>query len=400
MNSPSKKTWRNLIVNLSLLIAALAVSLLICEFIVRTFYPQRLYYNVSQWDPYVGFTLVPNAEGISIHQDYTMHMKINSKGLRDREFSYVKPPNTIRIGVFGDSFTFGEGVQNNEAYPKVLESLLNGNEKIGKTGGHVEVLNFGLGKTGTSHQLAWYQKEGRKYHLDFVILGFLAANDFTDNWSGVFYLENDKLVHNPQAYTSLRRIQKIVQSIPFYRWLAVNSQLFNLLKQIVAVIDDKVRFETSANSVNSAISNKRELEAKEYYLTLRLIKEFQKEVLENGSRFMVVNLASKNQKLLSDYSEQDQIKEYVKRGEALVNELARTDVRLLNLVPVFSNLPISKCYFKHDGHMTKYGHQVVARKIYDVILPDVYRLLLRKTADEGRQGGAGILTTENQVRSK
>jgi hypothetical protein len=90
----------------------------------------------------------------------------------------------IPHGLFGDSFTFGEGVQNHESYPKILEELLNRTRSPHSQAKAIEVLNFGIGKTGTSHQLAFYQKEGAKYQLDLVIVSFFCGNDFSDNWSG------------------------------------------------------------------------------------------------------------------------------------------------------------------------------------------------------------------------
>jgi lysophospholipase L1-like esterase len=378
----------------------LTVTLLFSEFFVRIFYPQRLYYNISQWDPYIGFTLIPNTEAYSKHEDYTMHIKINSRGLRDKEYPYKKDDGTVRIGIFGDSFTFGEGVQNDETYPKVLEELLNKDDLVLNTKRRVEVLNFGIGKSGTSHQLAWYQKEGRKYDLDYVIVGFLSANDFTDNWSGVFYLKDNKLVHNPSAYSSIRRIQKVVYGIPFYKWLAANSHLVNLARKSATVIDDRMRRKSSAARDAAEDQDKKEIDDKAYDLTLRLIAEFRKEVSADGSRFMLVNLPAKNQKLLSSYSEQDQIKEHVIRGETLVNDLARTDVKLLNLVPAFADLPASKYYFEHDGHMTRSGHQIIASNIHQAILPDVYQLLRRTTSMASRPGLSASRNTENQLLAR
>ena len=161
--------------NGAITLVSIVVTLLMLEMMVRVFSPQELRLNFSQWDEYVGFINIPGAEGATVHQDYRMTVSINSKGLRDREIDYPKANNTYRIGIFGDSFTFGEGVQNNETYPKLLENLLNADERLNAFGKKMEVLNFGIGKTGTSHQYAFYRKEGKKYHLDLVIVGFLAG---------------------------------------------------------------------------------------------------------------------------------------------------------------------------------------------------------------------------------
>ena len=150
--------------NAALFLVSIILTLLISEVMVRMLLPQDLRLNFSQWDEYVGFVNIPGIEGTTVHTDYRMKVQINSHGLRDREIDYKKKEsNTYRIGVFGDSFTFGEGVQNNETYPKVLESLLNADKQLSVSGTRIEVLNFGIGKAGTSHQYAFYRKEGKKY---------------------------------------------------------------------------------------------------------------------------------------------------------------------------------------------------------------------------------------------
>src|SRR5262249_1689918 len=88
----------------------------------------------------------------------------NSQGLRgSSEHSYEKPPGTLRILTFGDSFTFGDEVSDNETWPYYLEKLLPGSE----------VINFGVHGYGHDQMLLYLQEEGIKYHPDIVILGFL-----------------------------------------------------------------------------------------------------------------------------------------------------------------------------------------------------------------------------------
>ena len=69
---------------------------------------------------------------------------INSDGFRDVEFSEDAPDDgdTIQIAVVGDSFTYGWGVYENDAWPRVLEKILQAR------GHHVRVIN--LGKPGAS----------------------------------------------------------------------------------------------------------------------------------------------------------------------------------------------------------------------------------------------------------
>lgn len=94
---------------------------------------------------------------------------LNSKGFRDREFSYEKENNTYRILVLGDSIAFGQGIKNMEdTFPKLLEKRLNQN----KSSITYEVINTGRQGYGTKDELEFWNNEGFKYNPDFVIIAY------------------------------------------------------------------------------------------------------------------------------------------------------------------------------------------------------------------------------------
>jgi hypothetical protein len=297
-----------------------------------------------------------------------MHISINSRGLRDREFDYIKPRHVFRIGLFGDSFTFGEGVQNNESYPKILEELLNGARSPHGEGKAIEVLNFGIGKTGTSHQLALYQTEGTKYQLDLVIVGFFAGNDFSDNWSGVFYLKGDSLVHQAGTYSRIRKIQRVLYAIPGYKWAATHSHLVNLFRKAATILDDRARMRTAASFNELREDGSADTSFQEVQLTARLIEEFDRHAGLHGSDFMLVNLPKRGQRPASAYRSKELIPPHVLKSDQLLTRLREKQIRTLDLVPLFSALPESTHYFVRDGHMTKAGYEAVARSLHQYLL--------------------------------
>lgn len=71
-------------------------------------------------------------------------IEINSFGIRDREYSLEKKNGTYRIFALGDSFTFGLGVNNGEAFPDLIEEELNALYQT-----RFEVFNLGHLTTGT-----------------------------------------------------------------------------------------------------------------------------------------------------------------------------------------------------------------------------------------------------------
>ena len=82
-------------------------------------------------------------------------------------FSTQKRKGIIRIGTFGDSYTFGIEADRTETYPYQLQQMLNNyfpNKKV-------EVLNFGRGGAGFQEQFFLWKKYSKKMGLDYFLLG-------------------------------------------------------------------------------------------------------------------------------------------------------------------------------------------------------------------------------------
>ena len=121
-------------------------------------------------DEMLGFTLRPNATLNAVpwqEKPFTT----NSAGLRSqREYSQRPLPDTARIALFGDSFTAGTEVGDDETWGHQLEIKLN------QAGIRTEVLNFGVNAYGMDQAFLRWQKIGRDYAPDMVIFGFQPEN--------------------------------------------------------------------------------------------------------------------------------------------------------------------------------------------------------------------------------
>ena len=127
-------------------------------------YPNRKDRNPILYDAMLGWTYRPNAAW----QKKTF--TTNSAGLRARrEYSQEPPPDTLRIALFGDSFTAGDGSTDNEIWGHQLEMKLN-------HGIRAEVLNFGVGGYGMDQAFLKWRHQGRQYAPDIVIFGFQPEN--------------------------------------------------------------------------------------------------------------------------------------------------------------------------------------------------------------------------------
>lgn len=108
----------------------------------------------------------------------------NSWGFRGREFEYDKPATTFRIAFLGDSFTFGEGVKQEDTYPEVTSKLLR--QKYDSTNNDFESYNFGVGGYNISQSLFLLEAMVFKTNPGIIVLGY-TLNDAEPN---LFYVDS------------------------------------------------------------------------------------------------------------------------------------------------------------------------------------------------------------------
>ena len=117
------------------------------------------------YDEWTGWTFRPN----SIRQGGAF--TINGAGIRSqRDYDQAPPSDTLRIAVFGDSFTAGDDVSDGEVWAFLLERELH------EAGIRAEVLNFGVGAYGMGQAYLRWQRLGKDFAPDIVIFGLQPEN--------------------------------------------------------------------------------------------------------------------------------------------------------------------------------------------------------------------------------
>jgi hypothetical protein len=137
------------------------------------------YPGFYRYDKATGASLRPGAEGWW-HEEGAGFVKINKQGMRDdREISKEAPSGVYRIAVLGDSFAEAFQIDVKDAFWRVLENELNACKAFG--GKKVEVLNFGVSGYSTTQELLALRTRVWDFHPDMVILAFFTGNDVRDN---------------------------------------------------------------------------------------------------------------------------------------------------------------------------------------------------------------------------
>ena len=147
------KMVKQIFASFLLVISSLLFALLVIEFAVRSLdlysFPSDDFIEPHQE---LGWAHIANKEGYWTVGKERIHVKINSKGLRDREYSYKKQKGVLRILILGDSFTEAFQVPLEHTFCKVLESELN------KTQRKFEVINGGFAGVGTDYELLFFRR--------------------------------------------------------------------------------------------------------------------------------------------------------------------------------------------------------------------------------------------------
>lgn len=149
--------------------------LLALEVGLRLLYPEV---PLIERHPQFGTLTRPN---LDVRRAFGGHERVvrvstNASGLRGPGLPASKPPGTRQILAVGDSFTFGDAVQRQEAWPAQLE------ERLRRDGaGSVEVVNAGVPGYGTAQAMLLYADLEPRLRPDVAILGVSIVNDVLDN---------------------------------------------------------------------------------------------------------------------------------------------------------------------------------------------------------------------------
>jgi lysophospholipase L1-like esterase len=152
-----------LFLNLTISLISLTLLLIITEFAVRfafrdvTTTADNISYFARRWE----------AEKV----------RINNWGFREREFAAAKPESMFRIAVIGDSYTYGQGIDERERFTNLLE------EQLTARSGRHEVLNFGRLGAETVDHLKILTDQVVGVRPDFIILQWF-TNDVEGNDKG------------------------------------------------------------------------------------------------------------------------------------------------------------------------------------------------------------------------
>lgn len=213
------------------ILIGIVVTLSVVEIILRIFQlsPTQGIQSVNreQFESLPGI-YSPNQSVIARHVPAFPHkVTINSLGYRGADFPVEKPPGELRIFMTGDSFTYGDVVDDDKTLPFQLEALLRG--RCAK----VRVINAGLAGSTIDAQSALIERAAR-LKPDIVIL--------------IFH-ENDVIDLNASLWKQLETNRQLRSSFPMSVVFSVLHQTatYHLARKAEKQVRELLRKEAAAS---------------------------------------------------------------------------------------------------------------------------------------------------------
>ena len=262
---------RRLLFKLLVLSASLLLGLLLGEISLRLFFGYAGYRGqaFSRPDPELSWVNKPLADVEVRGRDYSYLVHVNSLGFRGAE---LRASAGSRILLLGDSYTFGQGVDNNETFPAHLQSLFT---SAGRK--DVEVVNGGVYGYGARQASGLAHREWDEVKPSVVIFTH-CGNDFADD-----------LRFSQGNYKRIRNV------VPGRQFLREHSALYHFLARKVVTLFSKlgihnrnIRFEQPGEGGLVSDMGKKWEESRN--LTCGALDGLKKICQERGARFFVTTV--------------------------------------------------------------------------------------------------------------
>ena len=327
---------KKMVQNFFLFTLSLLLSLGFAEWAGRFFLPAPVPYKLpvilNQADPVCGYHPRPMQKGFGL----SGRVEINRWGFRGRDWEIQKPAGTKRIAILGDSYGFGQGVDDEQTFASQLETMLNAVPGRKNT---FEVMNFAAPGYDTGHEVKVLEHHALQFHPDLVLLQF--------------FLNDLQYIEEYSFYPAM--FKKMRQEFSPWKW-----QVREWLRRSPLLMAgwDFFKARTPDPIIQSYVTENRMppggLGEKGWKFVVERLRSFRE--LSKSHHFKPVVLIMPTPE------------EIVHRHEAsyvhyLEDRCAELGIRTVNLTRAFENqghFKASKFLIPYDYHLTPEGHRRIA----------------------------------------
>jgi len=261
--------------------------------------------------------------------------RVNSLGFREDEVP-AKGPDTYRIAVIGDSFTFGQGISEEHRFSNRLEKRLN------RHGDAFEVLNFGRPGAETHHHLRFLEETVLDQSPDFVLL----------QW----FVNDVELSHEGRP-----RVRQLIPGRKLSKWLHSRSALCFLLNRRFAALQNASGMaETYVENMRRRFTDPSTEESK---AASDALDDLITTIKENDLPMGIVLFP-----LLVDVSGDPTAYPLGFLMDRVLDACRRMEIECLDLRPAFSKVARSRDLWvnRYDRHPNAMANEIAADTVHDV----------------------------------
>lgn len=311
--------------------------------------------------------------------DFDVRVNTDKTGFRTMIDSKEKDSTKIRILMLGDSFTFGEGVKNDQTSSYLLENYLN-ESSVNK----YEVINLGVSSYAPILEYLQLKENIRIMEPDIVIMNFDMSDlvqEYVYRKKTTFGEDSEPLaVDGSDFFTGRRESYKARVTNWIYNHLFITTSILEFLRrqsnnntQVQSLdVEDAVMRKTRTVLLHTI----KDADFKEFDICMSMIEDsilrMKKLCDEYGAEFILTTYPWGHQVSDTEWTpgRYGFLPKSFEISDRTVNEL--TSFSIANGITFFNAFPYFRrykgkepLYYNHDMHFTPEGQELMARFLYE-----------------------------------
>lgn len=290
------------------------------------------------------------------YREFNVSVKTNEKGLRDNE---TLENNEVDIAFFGDSFTFGHGVEVEERYSNVFADSLQ-NDKVA---------NYAYLSGFQPEHYEYFIRNNKDLQAKHVIVGMYIGNDLASDIQETNY---DRATNSLEIPMRMISEEGSIYNAPKLYVFPINKLIkySYFTKLVVKMINRShyraILFENLLPNVPNSVALETGKESLENNRGIVALQELDKMISERGGTLTVLLIpqnyffSKKNPHIHPELK--DKIEEVIAGDnvyKSIQKELTKLNIDFFNPMPVLSE----SSYFDEDAHWNKKGHKEVGEAL-------------------------------------